>query len=70
MKKQIIEIAGEAVGALMPEGDAFRFMAVKFNVWPFDGERFASHHEALRALTAHLNDNEATAPDTPEAWAS
>ncbi|MEA3535971.1 hypothetical protein [Rhizobium sp. CC-YZS058] len=63
MKRQIIEIAGEAVGALMPEGDAFRFMAVKFHVWPFDGERFASHHDALRALTAHLNDNCAEAAE-------
>lgn len=70
MTRHIIEIAGEAVGALLPEGDAFRFMAVKFHVWPFDGKRFASHHDALRALTAHLNDNKTETPDAPEAKAS
>jgi hypothetical protein len=55
MKKEIVEIAGEAVGALLPHARGLRFMAVKFHVWPLDGEIFADHHAALKAVTAHID---------------
>ncbi|OAP40991.1 hypothetical protein AU381_03645 [Sinorhizobium glycinis] len=52
MKKQTIEFAGEAVGALMPDNGRLRFVAVKYSVWPLDGRIFATAEEALRAVAA------------------
>ncbi|MET0358350.1 MAG: hypothetical protein ABW055_02825 [Pararhizobium sp.] len=54
MQKQIVEIAGEAVGALMPHARGLRFMAVKFHVWPLDGEVYADPATAREAVTAHI----------------
>ena len=52
MKKQTIEFAGEAVGALMPDNGQLRFVAVKYSVWSLDGRIFATADEALRAVAA------------------
>lgn len=56
MKNQVVEIAGEAVGALVPADGQFRFLAVKFSVWALDGHLFESAADAARAVAAHLSD--------------
>lgn len=55
MQKQVIEYNGEAVGALVPDGDRFRFIAVKFGVWSLDGRLFSRPPEARRAVIALLS---------------
>ncbi|WP_426123635.1 hypothetical protein [Pararhizobium sp. PWRC1-1] len=55
MQKQVIEFNGEAVGALMPDGDRFRFLAVKYAVWSLDGRLFSRAPEARRAVIALLS---------------
>lgn len=54
MHKQIVEIAGEAVGTLMPHARGLRFVAVKFHVWPLDGEVYADPATARQAVTDHI----------------
>jgi hypothetical protein len=55
MHKQVIEFNGEAVGALMPEGERFRFVAVKYGVWSLDGRLFSRPVEAKRAVMMLLS---------------
>lgn len=55
MQKQVIEFNGEAVGAVMPEGDRFRFIAVKYGVWNLDGRLFSHPSEARQAVMVHLS---------------
>ena len=55
MQKQVIEFNGEAVGAVMPDGDRFRFIAVKYGVWSLDGRLFSRPVEAKRAVMALLS---------------
>lgn len=55
MQKQVVEFNGEAVGALVPDGERFRFMAVKFNVWSLDGRVFSKPAEARRAVIGLLS---------------
>lgn len=55
MQKQVIEFNGEAVGALLPEGDRFRFVAVKYGVWSLDGRLFPRPIEAKQAVRALLS---------------
>ncbi|MBB4184078.1 hypothetical protein [Sinorhizobium terangae] len=50
MSKQTIEFAGEAVGALMPDNGQLRFVAVKYSVWPLDGQVFQTPEDARRAV--------------------
>lgn len=50
MSKQTIEFAGEAVGALMPDNGKLRFVAVKYSVWPLDGQVFQTPEDARRAV--------------------
>lgn len=52
MRKQTIEFAGEAVGALVPDNGQMRFIAVKFGVWPLDGKMFGTSEDARRAIAA------------------
>lgn len=54
MQKQVIEFNGEAVGALMPEGAGFRFIAVKYGVWALDGRWYARPVDAKRAVIGLL----------------
>lgn len=55
MQKQVVEFNGEAVGALVPDGDRFRFIAVKYGVWNLDGRLFSRPMEAKQAVTALLS---------------
>ncbi|MDX1193589.1 hypothetical protein GOL96_18890 [Sinorhizobium medicae] len=52
MSKQTVEVAGEAVGALIPDNGRLRFLAVKFSVWSLDGRVFATRDEARKAVAA------------------
>jgi hypothetical protein len=52
MRKQTIEFAGEAVGALMPDNGQLRFIAVKYSVWSLDGSLFATSEDARKAIAA------------------
>jgi hypothetical protein len=54
MQKQIVEIAGEAVGALLPHARGLRFLAVKFHVWPLDGEIYADESAAFKAVGDYI----------------
>ena len=54
MQKHIVEIAGEAVGTLMPHARGLCFMAVKFHVWPLDGKVFADPATAQQAVSDHI----------------
>jgi hypothetical protein len=55
MQKQVIEFNGEAVGALMPDDNGFRFIAVKYGVWSLDGRMFSHPSEAKRAVKVLLS---------------
>ncbi|MDX0868835.1 hypothetical protein GOE00_19045 [Sinorhizobium medicae] len=54
MSKQTVEVAGEAVGALIPDNGRLRFLAVKFSVWSLDGRVFATPDEARKAVVHGL----------------
>ncbi|WP_349437360.1 hypothetical protein [Pararhizobium sp. A13] len=54
MQKQVIEFNGEPVGAVVPDGDRFRFIAVKYGVWSLDGRLFSLPIEAKQAVTKLL----------------
>ncbi|MDK1378090.1 MULTISPECIES: hypothetical protein [unclassified Sinorhizobium] len=45
-----MEFAGEAVGALIPDNGQLRFVAVKYSVWPLDGQVFQTPEDARRAV--------------------
>lgn len=68
MQKQVVEFNGEAVGALVPEGERFRFMAVKFNVWSLDGQLFSQPAEARRAVSALLSKERGQAMPSASFW--
>ena len=61
MKKQVIEIGGEAVGVVVPDEDRLKFMAVKYSVWDLDSQRFSSADEVPAAIRRLLNDPAASA---------
>lgn len=44
-----IEVDGEPLGVVIPEGGGFRFLAVRFNAFGIDGQRFATLDEARQA---------------------
>ncbi len=48
-----IEVAGLPVAVARPEGGAYRFVAVRFEVWDLDGAVFTSP-EAARLAAAGL----------------
>ena len=50
MSKQVIEFNGEAVGVVVPDANALRFVAVKFHVWDLDAHHFASAEDAREAV--------------------
>ncbi len=58
MNKQVIEHAGVPVGIVVPDGDAMKFIAVKFPVIDLDGARFESAEEARRAIRTHIEGKE------------
>ena len=44
-----IEVAGEPLGVVIPEGDGFRFLAVRFNAFAIDGQVFGTVDDAREA---------------------
>lgn len=54
MNKQVIEHAGIPVGIVIPDGDALKFIAVKFPVIELDGARFRDAEEARAAIRRHM----------------
>ncbi|MCA1491191.1 hypothetical protein [Sinorhizobium alkalisoli] len=53
MNKQVIEHNGVPVGVVVPDADQVKFVAVKYQVWDLDAQRFRSADEA-RAAIRHL----------------
>jgi hypothetical protein len=45
----VIDVDGEPQGVLVRNGDAFRFLAVRFPVFSIDGQQFLSVEEAQAA---------------------
>jgi hypothetical protein len=54
MNKQVIEHAGIPVGIVIPDGDALKFIAVKFPVIDLDGVRYRDADEAKAAIRRHI----------------
>ncbi len=54
MQKQVIDYAGLPVGIVVPDGDALKFIAVKYHVIDLDGRRFKSAGEVRMAIRDHL----------------
>ncbi len=54
MNRQVIEHAGVPVGIVVPDGDALKFIAVKFPVIELDGARFETAEAARRAIRTHI----------------
>jgi hypothetical protein len=52
MAKQVIEYAGIQVGIIVTDGAGVRFVAVKYEVYDLDEQRFASAPDVLRAIHA------------------
>jgi len=50
MQKHVVDYAGEAVGAVVPENGKLRFMAVKYSVWSLDGTLYPSLSAARTAV--------------------
>jgi hypothetical protein len=48
-KPIVIEVSGEPLGVVIPSGEGFRFMAVRFPVFSIDGQVFSSVAEARMA---------------------
>jgi len=44
-----IEVDGEPLGVLVPQGGAYRFLAVRFPVFAIDGQTFAGVEDAVIA---------------------
>ena len=65
MQKQVIEFNGEPVGAVVPDGDRFRFIAVKYGVWSLDGLLFSFPVEAKQAVTKLLTETRGPAASPP-----
>ena len=51
-KPIVISVAGEPQGVVVPNGQDFRFMAVKLGVFPLDGRIFQSIDAARAAAEA------------------
>jgi hypothetical protein len=50
-KPIVIEVSGEPLGVVIPSGQGFRFMAVRFPVFSIDGQIFSSVAEARLAAS-------------------
>ncbi|HQZ13323.1 MAG TPA: hypothetical protein PK286_10605 [Devosia sp.] len=49
-----IEVDGEPLGVVIPEGEAFRFLAVRLNAFGIDGQIFSSVEAAEEAASIAL----------------
>jgi hypothetical protein len=50
-----IEVDGEPLGVVIPEGEGFRFLAVRLNAFGIDGQIFASVKAAEEAASVALH---------------
>jgi hypothetical protein len=67
MQKQVIDYAGLPVGIVIPDGDALKFIAVKYHVIDLDGLRFKSAGEVRIAIRDHLARDQAPRVDISRA---
>jgi hypothetical protein len=49
-----IEVDGEPLGVVVPSGEGYRFLAVRFAAFPLDGRIFGSVEEARTTIGATL----------------
>jgi hypothetical protein len=56
-RSRVVEVLGEAVGIVVPEGEAYRFAAVKYSVWPLEGRLFDHPEDAWRAAARLSRDD-------------
>lgn len=61
MQKHVVEHAGIPVGIVVPFEDYLQFVAVKFQVFGLDGQRFRSLPDVRSAIQAHLASEKAAA---------
>jgi hypothetical protein len=61
VQKHVVEYAGVPVGIVVAIEDSLKFVAVKFNVFGLDGQRFHSLGEVRSAIRAHLQAGAAAA---------
>ncbi|OLP58081.1 hypothetical protein BJF93_05460 [Xaviernesmea oryzae] len=54
MEKHVVTVAGEPVGALVPQGERMQFVAVKLDAWDLDGCLYPSLGEAERQIRDHI----------------
>ena len=59
VKPIAIEVDGEPLGVVVPSGEGFRFLAVRFAAFPLDGQIFESVEDARSTISASLQ----AAPD-------
>lgn len=50
-----IEVDGEPLGVVIPEGEGFRFLAVRLNAFGIDGQVFESVEAAEEAASLALH---------------
>jgi hypothetical protein len=50
-----IEVRGEPLGVVLPEGGSYRFLAVRYNAFVLDGHLFDSVEAARRAASHALS---------------
>jgi hypothetical protein len=50
MSRQVIEYGGLPVGIVVPDSDRLKFIAVKYEVYDLDEQRFSSASDVLRAI--------------------
>lgn len=55
VKPIAIEVDGEPLGVVVPSGEGFRFLAVRFAAFPLDGRIFDSVEEAQVTISASLS---------------
>jgi hypothetical protein len=59
VKPIAIEVDGEPLGVVVPSGEGYRFLAVRFAAFPLDGQIFESVEDARSTISASLQ----AAPD-------
>ena len=56
-----IEVDGEPLGVVVPSGEGYRFLAVRFAAFPLDGRIFESVEDARTTIGASIQAAEADA---------
>lgn len=54
-KPVTIEIDGEPLGVVVPSGEGYRFLAVRFSAFALDGRTFGSIEEARLTIGAAVH---------------